>query len=352
MTAAGRPAGLVAVTGGTGFLGSHTVAALLAAGARVRLLVRDPARVAPALGPLGLRPDAVRTVVGDVTDAAAADRLCAGADAVVHLGSVYSFDRRRRDDIVRTNVLGTETVLRAAVRSGAGTVVHVSTVGALIPSAEPELHAGSAVGRPAEPYLASKAACERAARLLQDEGAPVRIVYPPALLGPHDPRVGDQTGRLRDALRGLMPLWPTGGFPLGDVRDTAAALAGLATAPAPDTRDRIFTPNRYLGTDDYLAALRTATGRALPAARLPGRAMLPAARLADAVQRWWAWHIPAEYGAAYTCVHAVPVAAEATAGAPEPRPVEETMADTVHWLYRTGLLTRRQAGAAAERTAS
>ncbi|MER7707812.1 NAD-dependent epimerase/dehydratase family protein [Kitasatospora sp. NPDC097605] len=340
------------MTGGTGFLGSHTVAALVAAGARVRLLVRDPARVAPALGPLGLDPDAVRTVVGDVTDAAAAARLCEGADAVVHLGSVYSFDRRRRGDIARTNVLGTETVLRAAVRSGAGAVVHVSTVGALIPSADPELHADSAVGRPAEPYLASKAACERVARRLREEGAPVRIAYPPALLGPHDPGPGDQTGRLRDALRGLMPLWPTGGFPLGDVRDTAAVLAGLATTPATDAPARVFTPNRYLTTADYLAALRTATGRALPAARLPGRAMLPAARLADAVQRWWPWHLPAEYGAAYTCVHAVPVAAAATVGAPDSRPVEETMADTVHWLYRTGRLTRRQAGAAGERTPS
>ncbi|MER5353133.1 SDR family NAD(P)-dependent oxidoreductase [Kitasatospora sp. NPDC002551] len=348
----GRSAGLVAVTGGTGFLGSHTVAALVSAGARVRLLVRTPARVAPALGPLGVDAGAVGTVVGDVTDPAAVGRVCEGADAVVHLGSVYSFDRRRRDDIARTNVLGTETVLRAAVRSGAGTVVHVSTVGALIPSADPELHAGSAVGRPAEPYLASKAACERVARLLQDEGAPVRIAYPPALLGPHDPGLGDQTGRLRDVLRGLMPVWPTGGFPLGDVRDTAAALAGLATGPAPDSPDRIFTPNHYLGTADYLAALRAATGRALPAARLPGRAMLPAARLADALQRVWPWHIPAEYGAAYTCVHAVPVAADATVGAPASRPVEETMADAVHWMYRTGLLTKRQAGAASVRTAS
>ncbi|WP_431682717.1 NAD-dependent epimerase/dehydratase family protein [Kitasatospora sp. KL5] len=351
MNAVIRPAGLVAVTGGTGFLGSHTVAALAAAGARVRLLVRDPARVAPALGPLGVDPDAVRTVVGDVTDAAAASRVCEGADAVVHLGSVYSFDRRRRAAIARTNVLGTETVLRAAVRSGARAVVHVSTVGALIPSADPELHADSAVGRPTEPYLASKAAGEQVARLLQQEGAPVRIAYPPALLGPHDPGIGDQTGRLRDALRGLMPLWPTGGFPLGDVRDTATVLAALATGAAPDTPARIFTPNRFVSTADYLAALRAATGRALPAARLPGRAMLPAARLVDVLQRWWPWHIPAEYGAAYTCVHAVPVAADTAAGGPAPRPIEQTMAETAHWLYREGLLTRRQAGAAGGRTA-
>ncbi|MFJ5228490.1 SDR family NAD(P)-dependent oxidoreductase [Kitasatospora sp. NPDC088391] len=342
-----NPRPLVAVTGGTGFLGAHTVAALAAAGARVRLLVRDPDRLAPALGPLGLDPDTVRTVPGDVTDPAAAARLCAGADAVVHLGSVYSFDRRRRTDIARTNVQGTETVLRAAVRSGAGAVVHVSTVGALIPATDPELRTDSPVGRPAEPYLASKAAGELLARQLQREGAPVRIAYPPALigppLGPDDRRLGDQNGRLRDTLRGLMPLWPTGGFPLGDVRDAAAVLARLATAA--DAPARAFTPSRFLGTADYLAELRAATGRALPAARLPGRAMLPAARLADLLQRHWPWHVPAEYGAAYTCVHARPVAADP--GGPEPRPVGRTMAETVHWLYGAGLLTYRQAGTAA-----
>ncbi|MFJ5117212.1 hypothetical protein [Kitasatospora sp. NPDC088548] len=88
------------------------------------------------------------------------------------------------------------------------------------------------------------------------------------------------------------------------------------------------------------------------AAGRTGHATLPAARLADAVQRWWARHIPAEFGAACTCVHAVPAVAAATAGGPVPRPVEEAMADTVHQLYRTGLLTRRQAGAAGELTTS
>jgi len=51
----------VAVTGGTGFVGSHTVAELVKAGHSVRLLVRSKDRIAPALKPLGVEvADAVR----------------------------------------------------------------------------------------------------------------------------------------------------------------------------------------------------------------------------------------------------------------------------------------------------
>ncbi len=57
----------VLITGGTGFLGSHTVAAVVRAGHDVRLLVRRPERVDPALAPFGLQVADV--VAGDVLDA-------------------------------------------------------------------------------------------------------------------------------------------------------------------------------------------------------------------------------------------------------------------------------------------
>jgi uncharacterized protein YbjT (DUF2867 family) len=57
----------VLVTGGTGFVGSHTVAAAVRAGHDVRLLVRRPERVDPALAPFGIH--AADIVTGDVLDA-------------------------------------------------------------------------------------------------------------------------------------------------------------------------------------------------------------------------------------------------------------------------------------------
>ncbi|GAB3463368.1 NAD-dependent epimerase/dehydratase family protein [Actinophytocola sediminis] len=334
------PARLVCVTGGTGLVGAHSVAAILRAGNRVRLLARDPSTVDTALTPLGVLPGEVEVVVGDVLDEAAVARAVAGTDVVLHAASVYSFDPRARAELRRTNEVGTEVVLAAAGAAGVARTVYVSSVAALFPSPRVPLDVDSPVGRARQPYLASKAAAERVARRHQAAGAPVAISYPPALLGPHDPKFGDQTRRLRDAARGLMPIWPTGGFPLGDVRDTAALHAALV---AGDGAGRYFGPGHYLSTRDYLATLREVTGRRIPAIRLPASAMTPVGLLAGLAQRFWPWHIPAEYGAIYTCACATRVAAHAPTGGIAARASTETFADTVAWLHATGRLAGQPA---------
>jgi dihydroflavonol-4-reductase len=336
---------LVSVTGGTGFVGAHSVAAIVRMGHRVRLLVRDTSKVDRALAPFGLGRDAVEVVAGDVTDKASVAKAVRRADAVLHAASVYSFDSRFHARMRQVNEHGTELVLGAARRAGAGTIIHVSSIVAMFPAPGRVIHENSPVGRPRETYMASKAAAEVIARRHQDEGAPVVITYPPALLGPHDPNLGDQTSRVRSVLRGLTPIWPLGGFPVGDVRDTAALHAALLASPAAGP-GRHFGPGRYLSTRQYVSVLREVTGRALPAVFLPARAMVPIGLLTDLVQRVWPWHIPAEYGAIYTCACATRVAEDAGTYGIGPRPVTETVGDTVRWLRESGHLSARQAGSA------
>ena len=71
---------LVLVTGGTGYVGAHAVAALAGAGHRIRVLARSAEKIPAALGPLGV--DGVETAIGDVTEPAAVERALAGCDAV------------------------------------------------------------------------------------------------------------------------------------------------------------------------------------------------------------------------------------------------------------------------------
>lgn len=125
----------ILVTGGAGFIGSEFVRATLrgelpgSAGTSVTVLDKltysgnlanlDPVRDHPGF----------RFVPGDTCDAVLVDDLVAGHDAIVHFAAETHVDRSivSADQFVRTNVLGTQTMLDAAYRHGVGRFVHVST---------------------------------------------------------------------------------------------------------------------------------------------------------------------------------------------------------------------------------
>ncbi|MFF5405037.1 dTDP-glucose 4,6-dehydratase [Streptomyces misionensis] len=155
----------ILVTGGAGFIGSAYVRALLGRsgppGATVTVLDKltyagsltrlDPVRGHPRLS----------FVRGDVCDAATVGRLVAGHDEIVHFAAESHVDRSIEDGsaFTRTNVLGTQTLLDAALRYGVRTFVQVSTdevYGSLPEGAAREEDRL----RPSSPYAASKAAAD------------------------------------------------------------------------------------------------------------------------------------------------------------------------------------------------
>src|SRR4051812_46761584 len=94
----------VLVTGATGFVGSHVVARLVDDGTPVRVLVRDPAKLArvPAIADAGV----LDVVQGDVTDAGAVERAVDGAAGVVHSAARVSLSDRDAAAVHDVNVGG------------------------------------------------------------------------------------------------------------------------------------------------------------------------------------------------------------------------------------------------------
>ncbi len=184
----------VLMTGGTGYVGSHAVAALQQAGHGVRLLARSPEKVQPNLSPLGAKADEVEIVSGDVMEARSVTSAVEGCDAAVHAASIYSLDSRRAAELMRVNVEGTRTVLESAVRAGLDPVVYVSSAVCLRPARPGEpLGPDSPVRETTSPYGRSKAEAERVARRMQEEGAPVTIVYPARSGAPATPTWANNT---------------------------------------------------------------------------------------------------------------------------------------------------------------
>lgn len=149
---AGKP---VLVTGGAGFIGSHLCRTLVSGGAEVRVL--DDL----SSGRRGALPTTVQFVEGDVADECAVRKAAAGCTHIFHLAALVSvpLSIEQPDLCFRSNMTGTEVVLRVAVREGVQSVVHASSASVygprpMLPSGEDDAICC------ASPYAATKAAGE------------------------------------------------------------------------------------------------------------------------------------------------------------------------------------------------
>lgn len=331
----------VLVTGGTGHVGCHTVKALCDGGHQVRMFVRSPDRVGPALDPLGVSVDDV--VVGDVTDEDATAMAVAGCDAVIHAANIFSFEPKLADAMWRVNTVGTGNVLRLASEAGLDPIVHVSTLGTLLGDAV-EVTDESDIGRPFGPYTASKIEAERIARRFQSDGVPVVVAWPAGVSGPCDPHLGEFARFVISVLKGQVRLVIDGFFPLSDVRDVAAGLS--ATLEPGQGPRRFLLGGNNVRIREAINIIGEATGRNLSAVKIPYGMAITVARMGDFINRRFGAHPPFLSEAVSYIKVARPLRprrAIEELGITF-RPADESITDTLVWMLAEGHITRRQAG--------
>jgi deazaflavin-dependent oxidoreductase (nitroreductase family) len=332
----------VAITGGSGFVGSHAVVRLLAHGHRPRLLVRDRAKATRVLGALGVDPGDVDVVVGDMTDRAAVAELLRGAEAVIHAAAAIGITGPR-SDLVAQNVHGVELVVGTAVELGLDPIIHVSTVAVFVPPDRPVITPDARLASPRTDYGRSKLEAERYVRRLQDGGAPVTIVYPGGVLGPGQPTLDSMMEGLAGALGSAWPM-PSGGVAMVHVDDLAEVLARLVV---PGRGMRRFT----LGGDflhwPALADLcDELTGVRCRRVVIPGWAMIALGALLDAAKRVRSFDYPLTRDAAEIMVTMVPTDDQAVLAevGMALRPVRDTVEEALRCLAADGHLAPARAG--------
>jgi dTDP-glucose 4,6-dehydratase len=145
------------VTGGAGFIGSTYARAVLADGF-AEVTVLDNLSYSGNITNLPIGAGGLTFVEGDITDPDLLADLLPGHDAVVHFAAESHVDRSIQSAVpfVRTNVLGTQTLLDAVRRAGTGRFVHVST-DEVYGSIDEGAWAEAQPLAPNSPYAASKA---------------------------------------------------------------------------------------------------------------------------------------------------------------------------------------------------
>jgi nucleoside-diphosphate-sugar epimerase len=224
---------LVAVTGGTGFLGRYVLRHLTSQGHRIRCWHRPHSDRSD----LEAISDRVEWRPGQLTDSAAEAALVDGVDAVVHDGLLWPRQHPRRrlqsidfNEFVRVNLLGTLQLMRTAHQAGVGRFISTCAVHEVILDDRPldETHPLW----PTTPYGAYKAAAEAyVSHFGRGEGWKICSLRPTGIYGPAHPIEHSKWYDLVQAVLRDEPIkTPRGGKEV-HAADVAKAVGLLLTAP-------------------------------------------------------------------------------------------------------------------------
>lgn len=120
---------MILVTGGTGFLGSYIIKALVEKQYKVRAIKRSSSKQPFWISENILQN--VEWVEGDVLDVVALQDAMEGVDTVIHSAAIVSFAKQDREHMYQVNVEGTANVVNMALEKNVRRLVHISSVAAL-----------------------------------------------------------------------------------------------------------------------------------------------------------------------------------------------------------------------------
>jgi dihydroflavonol-4-reductase len=251
------------VTGGSGFIGQHLVAALLAQGSRVRILDLRPPRYAA---------DGAQYIKGSILDEERVREALDGVDEVYHLAALPGMWMPCKDDFHAVNCRGTEIMLAAARQRGVSRFLHCSTESILFAPVPPKSasaeHFTTSDEMPGA-YTRSKLLAEQRALQAAASGFPVVIANPTMPIGPYYGNLTPPTLMLQYFLNRRIQIYFDFVLNLVDVRDVAAGL--LLAMKRGQNGHRYVLGGEAVSLSQVLDAITAISGRKTFRVQIPAK---------------------------------------------------------------------------------
>lgn len=324
----------ILITGGTGFLGTHIVRQLVAAGER-------NVRVMASSVPAWMKDAGVEAVEGSVTNALDVTDAVRNVAAILHLAGKVSRDNEDAVEMNKVHLEGTRILCDGAKEAGVKTIVLASSSGTIAVT-EDDQTVDETYPQPVEiisqwAYYASKYYQERTA-IENFDGAGRRLVIlnPSLLLGPGDERLSSTKPAL-DFLGRRIPYCPSGGLNFVDARDSAAAF--IAALERGKHREKYLLGAANMTFEQFFGRLERLSGIAAPRLRVPKQLAVAGSGVISSIYRNWGKASPvatseveqAEHFWYFDSAKAIEELGFS------PRDPQETLQDTITYINRTFL---------------
>ncbi len=318
----------IAISGITGHIGNNVASTLLQNGFAIKALARKSKTEIKI-------DDKIETIHGDLNDLESLDLLSKDVDLFIHIAgkvSIYPYDK---DVIYNTNIEGVNNVINACLRNGVKKIIHFSSIhahhstGSSFPINENTAYVNSEDSA----YDFSKSQGEQLMLKARERGIDVCILNPTAVIGPLDYRPSYSGKMFVDIYNRKLPLIVEGGFDWVDVRDISDAVLTIIQKNIQNEKFILsghWASIKYIAEQTCLRRNKKYMGYALPIflARIGVPFIATYAKIANTPPLYTSASITAiEKGSRFVeHQHASNLLAY------NPRPLNESIDDTISWL--------------------
>ena len=274
----------VLVTGGSGFIGSHCVIKLAAAGYNVRATVRDLSRTNKLNQVIqnglekyeGQKDLSIDWRVANLMEDSGWEEAMQGCDYVLHVASPVAMQLpKNEDEMIRPAVDGTMRVLKAASKAGVKRVVITSSVASITYGTNKQGNFNEddwtdPSNKTTNVYAKSKTLAEKAAwEFIEKDssGMELATILPSMVFGPIlEEDFGVSVGAVIDMMNGKYPIVPDWDMGVVDVRDVASLEVLAMTKPEAAGKRFVCSADNILMKDqnNYLIGLYPDLAKRIP----------------------------------------------------------------------------------------